>query len=623
MKGQTMMLAELRTIASPSRRVERQDLEYIAFSGQSELAHGIFRSVPRNEWTQYETKYIFSEVIAGGIKKMRRQLASSAETAAHEEKLFLDDVVAAFIQASRKHGTYSRELFESLLMWADELTKLSLLNESDRIYDHVLTMDVKKFPDLYARCIIAKAGLLNLMGKFSETQSLLVSLAERPYIITDRNIVPELLFNLSKEFLQRGDPASYKKTLFRGLRHFYTNIENRRTFVQQIRKTYRRSHDLLFDGTVSLSDKTLYVIHRLYFGIQKFRWLKYVGALKAARLAVLGYVYGLNYVCGTAASREDFSAGGGVSKTRLLPRRRDMLITRAMGGIGDLLMMTPGIHALKRKFPHEQIVLAIPKRYFPIFQNNPDVTLVDIETEGFNHFGYKRWFNITDCPAARIESRTAPRVKKNRIELFARALGIRALRLRASAMKPRYFVSDEERMFQRSFWREQGLEGSPVIAVQLRADEVYRDYPHMEQLVKELARDHRVLVFDGERIDGFEFPNTVKVAGLPMRKAFALVAACDAIVCPDSSFVHLGAAFDKPTVALYGPIDGRVRTMNYPHCVYLDARKKLGCIPCWRNEKIPCKLTGMRTSVCMADIPIAEITSTVNSLLQRKNRERI
>ncbi|MEK9137009.1 MAG: glycosyltransferase family 9 protein, partial [Bacteroidota bacterium] len=107
-----------------------------------------------------------------------------------------------------------------------------------------------------------------------------------------------------------------------------------------------------------------------------------------------------------------------------------------------------------------------------------------------------------------------------------------------------------------------------------------------------------------------------KVDDLPMRRAFALAAACDAIIAPDSSFVHLAAAFDIPCVGLYGPIDGHVRTQHYPKCRYLDVRKKLGCMPCWRNEQIPCKLTNMRASVCMVDISIDEILKTLTEVLQ-------
>ena len=68
-------------------------------------------------------------------------------------------------------------------------------------------------------------------------------------------------------------------------------------------------------------------------------------------------------------------------------------------------------------------------------------------------------------------------------------------------------------------------------------------------------------------------------------------------VAPDSSFIHLAAALRRPAVGLFGPTDGAVRTSDYPDVRFLDVRRDLRCVPCWRNEEIPCALTGMRASV--------------------------
>ncbi len=619
-----MQLAEIKTNVPPLRKdpVELRELEYIAFSGLHEIAHGIFRSISKEQREKFANKYILSEVIVGGVKKLKTFLSVSAEAAANEEKAFISETMDLFVFSSRNSGSCSRELFESLLLWADELTKLSLLQEALHYYDEALALGVNKFPELYVRCLFGKAGVLNLTGKFRETRSLLASLAERPYIIVDRNLIPELLFNLGKESLLKGEISYYKKLLFRGLRHFYTHIEHRRLFVDQIRKTYRHSHNVLLDSQLPVADKVLFVIHRFYFIIQRLAIARYIGLAKAMKLAVLGYVYSLNYIFRslTTIQQELIDGRRYADGVHLHQRRRNILITRAMGGIGDLLMMTPGFHALKEKYPNEEIHLAIAKRYFPLFRGNNDVTLIDIEDEAFDHYGYKKWFNFTECPAARVESRTAPKVKKSRIELFARGLGISRIRVRRMRKHPRYFVLPEERAFQEYFWNEHGLEGKKVIGVQLRSDEVYRDYPHMAQLVARLAGNYNVLVFDAEAIHGYDGENIIKVSGMPMRKAFALAAACNAIVAPDSAFVHLAAAFDIPCVALYGPVDGEIRTMHYPKCTYLDVRKKLGCMPCWRNDKIPCKLTNMRTSVCMADISINDIHNALNEALLKEHR---
>ncbi|HXG01158.1 MAG TPA: glycosyltransferase family 9 protein [Bacteroidota bacterium] len=608
-----------QTRSDPAVAIEPEELEHIAFIGQSEMAHGIFRSLAPHQRVLFANRYVLSEVIVAGVRKLRTFLAASAEESARDEKAFVSETLDLFIAHSRGSGTTPRELFDSILLWSDELVRLSLLREALRYYDEALSLGINRFPELYVRCLMGKGNVLNMMGKYRETESLLASLASRPYIITDRNLIPDLLFQLGQESLLRGEVAFYKRVLFRALRHFSTHLPARERITRQITATYRQGFRVLLDGELSITDRTLYGAHRLFFFVLQSRLANIARLSELARTALLGYLYALNYRRRTSVELPPgrFSSTGGSVRSR---DRKHILITRAMGGIGDLLMMTPGLHAMKRKHPHREIHLAVPRRFFPLFAGNTDVRLVDIDDVKLDPTLYKRWLNFTDCPAARVEARTAPRVKRSRIELFARAMGVGPLALRRMDKRPRYFLTPEDRAFQHAFWREHNLNGKIVIGVQLHADEVYRDYPHMKPLVHRLAEQYEVLVFDSEKIFGLDNERVIRIEGYPLRKAFALAGACNAIVAPDSAFVHLAAALDVPCVALYGPVDGKVRTKHYPKCIFLDVRKKLGCLPCWRNDRIPCKLTGLRPSVCLADISLQEILNTLSRVLEKEKR---
>jgi ADP-heptose:LPS heptosyltransferase len=103
-----------------------------------------------------------------------------------------------------------------------------------------------------------------------------------------------------------------------------------------------------------------------------------------------------------------------------------------------------------------------------------------------------------------------------------------------------------------------------------------------------------------------------------MREAFALASGCAALVSPDSAFLHLAAALHIPAVALFGPTDGRVRAADYPHARVLDARETLRCVPCWRNEEIPCALTGLKASVCMGEVPVGTVVRAVREALEAR-----
>lgn len=612
--------------------VNLPELEYIAFTGQFEQVHAVFHRIPREERKKFASKHILNQAIWGGIGKLRKLLAVHAESSAEVEKAFIDDTLILFIEHCKFSQIYPRELFQSILYWSDELVRLSLADEALYYIEEALIMGINKYPDLQIMLLNRMAQVYNDKGDVPRALSILSDLAHRPFLITDRNQIPEILLKHGQLALRNGDAESYKMMLFGGLRHFYTNIEDRRLFVEQLSKTYRHAYRLFFDRKIGMADKLLFFVHWFYYNMPDFGRIKFRIINNTVKVGILGYVYALNYFRGSEQlqkkstvrkfRRRFGSNGKDADSFNAIQNPREtsenILITRAMGGIGDLLMMTPGIHALKRKYPDREIHLAIPKRYFSVFKGNDDVVLIDIEKDRFNHEAYHKWYNLSDCPASRVEARTAPRVKTSRIDIFAGALGIYGPRLWKMDRRPRYVLSEEDKEFREAFWQRHGLAGKEVIGVQLHADEVYRDYPHMEQLVRKLARRKTVLVFDAKPITGYDFANIIKVDSYNIRQAFALVSRCNAIVAPDSAFVHLSAAFNITCVALFGPIDGEVRTKHYPLCVYLDARTTLNCVSCWRNENIPCKLTNMRVSVCMGHIPVSRILAVIEKKPKNK-----
>jgi ADP-heptose:LPS heptosyltransferase len=605
------------------------DLRYIAYSGQHDLAHGVYRGIDLDLRPAYHNKYVFQSVIIGGINKLRRFLSSSAEKEANDEKHFLEETMLEFLKSADGNRVTPRELFETSIVWCEELVRLSLLGESLEHYNRVLAFETSRYPDLHVRLVCGKANVLATMGRFEEAESLLRSFIDKPYILTDRNSAPRVMLALTKIIALRGNVSASQQLAFQGLRRFYTDRETRKEFFQFIRRSYRRSYRMILDSNRRLVDRFLFAIHWLFFRSEERRAARIARIDRFLWLFLLGILYYLSFVLKndlktqsnlTSGEREvDAHIGRGSNGSRRRDesdRFRAVLVTRAMGGIGDLLMITPGLRALKKASPDREIHLAVPRRYFPLFQGNPDIHLLDIDRDSVRPAEYHKWINLSECPAARVESKTAPRVRRNRIEIFARALGVARWNVRGMERRPRYSISPDEAELQKMFWKAHDLVGKRTVGVQLHSEESYRDYPFMKEMVRALAKEYEVLVFDGDSVLEPFGPHTIPVCGMGLREAFAIASGCDIIVCPDSSFVHLAAAFDIPCVALFGPIDGAVRTADYPRCVYIDARRELGCLPCWRNESIPCNLTGMRMSVCLASISISRVMNKVRTILE-------
>ncbi len=612
----SLMSAEGRVAETPITRdgiPPPAQLEHMAFNGDSERVRAVFGRIPEHDRSRYASRFILSEAVRGGLARLR-STPREAVALIHEERAFVEDVLRIFVSWCRRREEFPRELFQRLLEWSDALRDASRVDEALACCDEALGLDARAFPDLYPRFVLQRGALLCARGQVDEAHAELAALYERLDLVSERNVVPDLILALGRTSLLTGEAFFFKSLLFDGLRAFYTNLDERRTILRLLRRTYRGTLGTLLNREPSPFEKLVFVTHWLCLGLaQKLKTRLVSFPLERGLLAGL---YAAQYL--------RTGRGPGRARSRPAPRPQEAgtLVTRAMGGIGDLLMMTPGLHALRLLRPERPLHLAVPRRFFPLFLGNADVDLLDIHAE-LKPRSYQCWLNLTDCPAARTESLTAPRVRRNRIEIFARALGVRGGALRRMDARPRYFLTEEERAEQKRFFADHGLLGRSVIGVQLRSHESYRDYANMPSLVEALCRNHAVLLFDNRAITGYDFPSALKVEGLTFRDAAALASGCRALVSPDSAFIHLAGALGLPCVGLFGPTDGEVRTSDYPSCRTVDARDSLPCIPCWRNEVIPCALTGMRASACMEQDATQRVVSALEELLAPEPQARL
>lgn len=308
----------------------------------------------------------------------------------------------------------------------------------------------------------------------------------------------------------------------------------------------------------------------------------------------------------------------GDNVVELLPRRttgdfkaplknteRPIVVTRAMGGIGDLLMITPGLKALHKKFPHREIYFAIPKSFHQLFANNKYFYLKDINKYKIYYDDISILFNLTDCPASRVESSTLPNVKQNRIDIFLSALSIKENEI--IDKKPVYCVTNEEKNWACNFLNQHCITPEKFIAIQPYAADNYRNYPHIEKVIFRLSKIFPVLVFHNTPITSFCYPNVIKIDKYQIRQSIAIMSMCSLLIAIDSSFIHIAAAFDKKTISLFGPIDGTVRTSSYQNCISLNGYKNSFCSPCWRNQSTICAKSTATSSLCMESIDADKI----------------
>ena len=221
----------MELFSSGNHRIDPAELEYMAFSGQFEQVYSLFKRIAPDERKNYANKYVLNQVVWGGIVKLRKFLAVQNEEAADDEKFFIDEVVTLFIDDCRKNRNFPREFFQTLLYWSDELVKLVLQDEAMFYIETALDCGCNKFPELQLQFLSRVAHISEDKGNLREAYVVLVNLVSRPYLMNDRNLVQEILFDLSQTALKIGDTSNYKRLLFLGLRYFYTDMTGRQNFV--------------------------------------------------------------------------------------------------------------------------------------------------------------------------------------------------------------------------------------------------------------------------------------------------------------------------------------------------------------------------------------------------------
>ncbi|MBW1780221.1 MAG: glycosyltransferase family 9 protein [Deltaproteobacteria bacterium] len=248
------------------------------------------------------------------------------------------------------------------------------------------------------------------------------------------------------------------------------------------------------------------------------------------------------------------------------------------GGIGDLLFITTALRQLKRKFPSAKLALGCNYVYSTILDSRGDgfeQVPMPLEKRSMDHYDYILFFQgiIEGNPEAEA---------KNAYDLFKDAFYLEKL----EDPLPRVHVEGKARTRARDFIMRTGNGRRYKIGVQISPSLPVRAVPPQLfiDFVTHLNDDFMVYFIGGEaqwhEIDGI-------INRLPQQKqeqavnasrhlptlveAAALIGEMDLVVGPDSSMLHVAAAYRKPLIGLYGPFPSDLRLRYYENAIGLDS----------------------------------------------------
>ena len=272
-----------------------------------------------------------------------------------------------------------------------------------------------------------------------------------------------------------------------------------------------------------------------------------------------------------------------------------ILIIR-LSSMGDIILTTPALAALKAHYPRAQLDFVVKERYAELLQGNPHIHRLFLlsQTDGLlslgrrlRRQGYQIVLDLHANLRSRMLSALLPSPKKLRygklalrrramvrgrhrsaesphvVDLYLKCL--QPLGIDEPRGRPGLYLSDDDREFREKFYGQHRLgDSGPLVGFHPGARWPGKRWPadmfcSLGRLLKK-RQGTGVLVFGGpgeedlagQVAEGIQ-PSTPVAANLSLRQLMALISGCALFVTNDSGPMHMATALGVPVVAIFGP----------------------------------------------------------------------
>ncbi len=330
--------------------------------------------------------------------------------------------------------------------------------------------------------------------------------------------------------------------------------------------------------------------------------------------------------------------------------------------LGDVILTTPVIGALKTKFPQSRIFFFTKAQYGDILKNDPRIfSWIEFDPteihQGFS--GFMRLvselrsydFDLLIDLHANLRSFLVRHLTKSKIKLkynkhwLSRFLMVHCKFLKTNAIhtvdsylkvlknlqiympekNPLIFLSQDDVEFSNHFLLEQKVKKDDIVVgvhPGARWETKRWDEGKFEQVCQALIdRDNYKIMLlgdvgDKELIENIskDIPNAkvIKVMGLPTGRFMSLIRRCDCFVTNDSGPMHIASALQVPVVAIFGSTHPKlgfapVGSKNVVLCANVK------CSPCSLHGEKKCS---KKSRFCMDLIDPEMVVEAVEKLLK-------
>jgi heptosyltransferase-2 len=348
------------------------------------------------------------------------------------------------------------------------------------------------------------------------------------------------------------------------------------------------------------------------------------------------------------------------------------ILIRGPNWIGDAVMCTPALAALRSSFPHAQITLLVNSTIAELLQENPHLDHIWIYDKAGRHRDLMGKLNLSQEIAresfdvavlfqnafeaallarlARIPVRYGyptdgrgflltvhaplPKGSCHQVDYYLHLL--KPLGINGSSKKLCLKTTPQEDETTREYLRSQGIHDAETV-VGINPGATYgaakrwstERYARLaDRMIESLNAKVLILGGPGEEKLGHaisaQMKNTALVLSgrLTVRELMAAIRQCNLLITNDSGPMHIAAAFEVPLVAIFGPTNPRITSPWSDQSSALSAsgggsgglllRKPVECSPCLLRE---CPIDHR----CMTRITVEEVFEAAEKQLKAQS----
>jgi heptosyltransferase-3 len=312
----------------------------------------------------------------------------------------------------------------------------------------------------------------------------------------------------------------------------------------------------------------------------------------------------------------------------IMARRRGerprILVTR-LRYLGDVILTTPAVAALKSRYPESRIDYLTEERFAPVLEGNPHIDETVTMAGGFlgtvarirkRHYtaaldlfynprsawllylaripvrvgGARRW-------RRRLYTHTFMVPSTVRSAVSHHLYPLRILEAREKRSLPSVYMNEGEQRAGSSFLEERVGRSEGTVALHCGGTwQAKRWSPGNFSILAEMIRDRmgkKTLLITGPGEEGFvravmERAETkdhmVALPVMPIRSLASVLLHCDAIVANDGGVMHLSVALGRPTVGVFGPTEPDIWFPYENDGPFAVATLNTECAPCHKHE---------------------------------------